>query len=76
MNTTVQITMTPDELRDMIRTELGQAITMAESKLLSQAEICRILHIDSRKLKDMNLPAYKVGNTLRYKISDIKPLTR
>lgn len=75
MNTQVLVTMSPDDLRDLIRSEVATAIRNVDDRFLSQAEMCRRLRVDSRTFQQMGLPAYKVGRSLRFKISDVPQLT-
>ena len=63
-----------EAVRDELSTTLQKMATQAENRFMTQAEMCRHLRVDSRKFKTMNLPAYKVGKSIKYKLSDIQPV--
>lgn len=74
MNTVVSIQFTPDELRELVRSEVASGIELATSGLMTQAEMCRFLLVDTRTFKTMNLPAYVVGKSVKYRLSDVPKL--
>lgn len=76
MTQVIQIQMSPEELAQLITRMFEELQQKQNNELITEAEARKRLRIGADKFKALKLPAYKIGQRLYYKLSDLKPIIK